>query len=109
MTRQSPVDVCLLLDFYGQLLTERVRATLEWYFGNDLSLAEIAEQQQVSRQAVHDRIKQGLRSLDRYEAKLGLIARFRQQKTCIEEAIRDIEAGHDEIAREKLLQLNGLL
>lgn len=99
----------MLLDFYGQLLTDRNRETLEWHFGDDLSLAEIAEQLQISRQAVHDRIRQGLRSLKKYEAKLGLIGRFQQQRQCIAEAIRDIDAESFVAAREKLQQLNTLL
>ena len=106
---QSAPDVCLLLDFYGQLLTDRNRETLEWHFGDDLSLAEIAEQLQITRQAVHDRIHQGWNRLNRYEQKLGLVARFQQQRRCIADVIHDLETEAFSAAREKLLQLNNLL
>ena len=106
---QTAPEVCLLLDFYGQLLTDRHRETLEWHYGDDLSLAEIAGQLQISRQAVHDRIHQGLNSLNRYELKLGLVARFQQQRQCIADVIHDLEIEAYAAARDKLLQLNNLL
>lgn len=99
----------LLLDFYGQLLTERSRETLDMHYGEDLSLAEIAEQLAITRQAVHDRIQQGLRSLSRYEDRLGLVARFRLQQQCVADAIREMDQGRYGAAREKLLHLSGLL
>jgi len=106
---QEAPEVCLLLDFYGQLLTERNRETLEWHYGDDLSLAEIAEQLEISRQAVHDRIRQGLNSLNRYEQKLGLVARFQLQRQCIADVIHDLETEAYAAARDKLQQLNNLL
>jgi len=105
----SPIDVCLWLDFYGQLLTDRTREVLELHFGDDLSLAEIAADLGITRQAVHDRIRQGVGNLVGYESKLGLAKRFCVQKECITQAIQAIEAGRADQAREKLLQLNGLL
>ncbi len=80
-------DACMLLDFYGQLLTERMRSILELHFAEDMSLAEIAEQESISRQAVHDAITRGMKSLEEYEAKLGLIQRFMSQKTVIHDAV----------------------
>ena len=80
-------DACMLLDFYGQLLTERMRSILELHFAEDMSLAEIAEQESISRQAVHDAITRGMKSLEEYEAKLGLIQRFMSQKIVIHDAV----------------------
>ena len=74
------VQVCLLLDFYGQLLTERTREILELRFQEDMSLAEIAEDCGISRQAAHDAIHRGVSSLTEYEEKLKLVERFTQQK-----------------------------
>ena len=66
----------VLLDFYGELLTEKQKAALELYYNEDLSLAEIAEDMQVSRQGVRAFIKQGEAHLSEFEEKLGMLERF---------------------------------
>ncbi|MBQ3481010.1 MAG: YlxM family DNA-binding protein [Oscillospiraceae bacterium] len=66
----------LLLDFYGELLTDKQRECCELHFNEDLSLAEIAEQCGVSRQGVWDNIRRGVAALEEIEAKTGLIRRF---------------------------------
>ena len=103
------VDICLLLDFYGQLLTEKTREILELHFAEDMSLAEISDQYLITRQAVHDSLKRGVLSLREYEEKLGLIHRFIMQKDCIREAIDDIESGAAGAAKEKLTRLTQLI
>ena len=65
----------LLLDCYGALLTGRQRALMRLHFDEDLSLAEIAEREHVSRQAVRDALVRAEAQLDDYETKLGLLAR----------------------------------
>ena len=67
------LEATLLLDFYGELLTDKQREIYGAYFLYDLSLSEIAEQQTVSRQAVHDVVKRTEKILFRYEDKLGLV------------------------------------
>ena len=66
----------LLLDFYGQLLTDKQRETCELYFNEDLSLAEIAEQCGISRQGVWDNVRRAVAALEEIEEKTGLIRRF---------------------------------
>ena len=66
----------VLLDFYGDLLTEKQKRALELYYNEDLSLAEIAEDMQVSRQGVRAFIKQGEAHLKEFEEKLGMLTRF---------------------------------
>ena len=105
----SRTEICIWLDFYGQLLTSHTRDVLDQHYGEDMTLSEIAANLGISRQAVHDRIRQGTANLAEYEDKLGLAGRFQIQKQCIEQAIQAIEAGETEQARQKLLQLNGLL
>ena len=61
-----------LLDFYGDVLTERKKEVLDMYYNEDLSLAEIAEQIGISRQGVRDLIKKAEEELIFLEEKLGL-------------------------------------
>lgn len=66
----------ILLDFYGGLLTEKQAEALDFYYNQDLSLAEIAGEMNISRQGVMAFIKQGEKHLRTYEDKLGLASRF---------------------------------
>lgn len=66
----------LLADFYGPLLTDKQRNVWDLHYQQDLSLAEIAEVEHISRQAIHDLIKRTERILAEYEEKLGLVQRF---------------------------------
>lgn len=83
---RSPEDtnaVVLLLDFYGELLTERQRQVAELYYGEDLSLSEVAEIAGITRQGVRDSLHKSVALLQGYEAKLKLLARFRDAEACI--------------------------
>ena len=60
-----------LLDFYGEVLTERKKEVLDMYYNEDLSLAEIADQIGISRQGVRDLIKRGELQLKKYEDECG--------------------------------------
>lgn len=65
----------LLLDWYGALLTDKQRSTLDQSINEDCSLAEIAEREGVSRQAVRDTILRAEDQLEQYEARLGFLQR----------------------------------
>jgi len=69
-----------LLDFYGPLLTEKQRNVYEWYYQQDLSLGEISEVANVSRNAVHDLVSRTNDKLERFEKALGLIAAGEEQR-----------------------------
>ena len=75
---ETRVELTCLLDFYGPLLTEHRREVLRLYCEEDLSLAEIAEQEAISRQGVHDTVHKAQKQLEEYEEKLGLLARYRR-------------------------------
>lgn len=64
-----------LIDIYGGLLTDRQRELMELYYNEDLSFGEIAESENISRQAVHDTIQHGKKALNRFEEQLGLISK----------------------------------
>ena len=66
------LKVSLLMDFYGNLLPEKQLDMMEQYYGEDLSLSEIAENSGITRQGVHDNIKRAATDLKAYEEKLGL-------------------------------------
>ena len=70
------LTVSLLLDFYGNLLPEKQLDMMEQYYGDDLSLSEIAQNSGITRQGVHDNIKRAAAELRSYEEKLGLLKRF---------------------------------
>ena len=78
----------MLFDFYGELLTEHQRSIYEDAVYNDLSLGEIAEQQGISRQGVHDLIRRCDRILQGYEEKLHLVERFGRARKTVEEIQR---------------------
>ena len=63
-----------LLDYYSALLTDKQRDIYEWYYQQDLSLGEISEVANVSRNAVHDLLSRTDEKLERLEKALGLIA-----------------------------------
>ncbi len=96
----------LLLDFYGNLLTDKMRLTLDMYLNDDLSLTEIAEEEEISRQGVHDKVKRALAQLKDYEDKLGLVKRFLEQKESVSEAIALIDNKKYEDARKVLAKLS---
>lgn len=72
--------IILLLDFYRNLLTDKQRDIMSRHYEEDMSLAEIAEEFGISRQAVHDIIKRSEKALFDYENELGLVDRFLKQK-----------------------------
>ena len=73
----------MLFDFYGELLTEHQRQIYGDAVYNDLSLGEIAEEQGISRQGVHDIIKRCDKALAEYEEKLHLVEKFTRIKNMI--------------------------
>ena len=83
----------MLLDFYGEILTQRQREFFDLYYNEDLSLAEIAENYDISRQGVRDAIVRAEAAMNELEDKTGLLKRFmrlREKIDSIESAAEDI-------------------
>ncbi len=89
-------EKALLYDFYGPLLTAKQAKIWDLYYQQDFSLSEIAEEEGISRQAVHDLLKRTEKILEYYEYKLGLILRLPREK----EKLLRIQAMLDEVTRE---------
>lgn len=81
----------MLLDFYGELLTEKQRECFDLHFNEDLSLSEIAEQSGISRQGVWDNIRRAQAALEEIEEKTGLVRRFSEQQSALERLRRQLE------------------
>ena len=69
---EKNMKISYLLDFYGDVLDTRVRAVMDAYYDDDLSLSEIAEGEEISRQGVRHLIKKGEEQLLFLEERLGL-------------------------------------
>lgn len=70
------IEISLLFDFYGELLSEKKREAASLYFNEDLSLSEIAEHMGITRQGVSDLIRRSESELYGFEDKLGVYSRF---------------------------------
>ncbi|YCA09514.1 putative DNA-binding protein [Bacillus sp. AK128] len=84
----------LLFDFYQSLLTPKQRSYMVLYYLDDYSLGEIAEEYQISRQAVYDNIKRTEAMVEEYEKKLHLLEKFQKRQAIIKELkseIHDVE------------------
>ncbi len=77
-----------LYDFYGPLLTKRQKQAIELYYETDLSLSEVAQQMAITRQGVYDLLKRTERSLEDYESRLRLAAKFQEDRKRIMKAYR---------------------
>lgn len=107
---ESIVKQNLLYDFYGELLTEHQRTVYEDVIFNDMSLAEIAEEQGISRQGVHDLIKRCDKILSGYEEKLHLISKFQKTKEMVAEIqslTRAFQENHDGELIQQIEQISG--
>ncbi len=84
-------QMIVLLAFYRPLLTEKQRLFMELHYEQDLSLAEIAKQFDISRQAVHDHIRRTEMILQDYEAKLQLVSKYDREQKQLEKVLEGID------------------
>lgn len=92
MEIENNIKISVLLEIYGKLLTEKQYRLLNDYYNNDLSLAEIAENENITRQAVRDNLKKGEKKLFDYEKKLEIMKKNKIQEEQIAKILSEISS-----------------
>ncbi len=82
--KHNALEMTLLLDYYGDLLTEKQKTCFDLYYNQDLSLGEIAQEAGISRQGVHDSLARAEAALLDMEEKTGCVARARRQQQALQ-------------------------
>lgn len=95
------VEVGILFDFYGNLLSERQYQAIEYYYVEDLSLSEIGEELHITRQGVFDTLRRAEEKLYHYEEILGLVKKFNNNQDKIRE-IREISKEIQSLGKDSL-------
>ncbi|MCF6137079.1 putative DNA-binding protein [Pseudalkalibacillus berkeleyi] len=93
---EKTTRVNLLFDFYHALLTPKQRNYMALYFLDDLSLGEIAEQYNVSRQAIYDNIKRTELMLEEYEEKLELLDKYQRREQLMKKLRQQVAEEKDQ-------------
>lgn len=83
--KNTPFEMCMLFDFYGDILTEKQKELFDLYYNADLSLAEISEHMGITRQGVRDGIMRAEHTLCNTEKKLGLVAKYGKTQSDLEQ------------------------
>lgn len=91
MMLEKTIRINDLYDFYHPLLTQKQQNYMSLYYRNDFSLSEIAEECNVSRQAVYDTIKRTEQIIEEYEKKLNLYEKFRRRQKVIQQLYHVVE------------------
>ena len=87
---EKNVQISMLNQIYGRLLTQKQYEIIDDYYNNDLSLSEIAENNHITRQAVRDILKKGEKKLFEYEEKLMFMKRMLNQEKRIEKVLAEL-------------------
>ena len=108
------MELVLLFDYYGDLLTDRQKLCFDMHYNQDLSLGEIAQELSISRQAVHDNLSRTEALLRNMEAKTGCVSRDMQLRKAMktiasaaETLITYPDSRVSHVAAEILSQANG--
>ncbi|MBP3495388.1 MAG: DNA-binding protein [Clostridia bacterium] len=99
---EKNLNISLLLDFYGDILTERQNDMLNMYYNEDCSLSEIADAFSISRQGVRSVLKKGEAILSQMEEKLGLAARFIKMRDKSSEIASELESINSTINNDDI-------
>ena len=96
------IEISMLWEIYGKLLTEKQYEVLNDYYNNDLSLSEIAENNNISRQGVRDLIKKGESKLFEYEEKLGIMKKTQENEQTIQLILAQLSKIQDNSSDRKI-------
>ena len=88
--KNKPLEMCLLFDFYGEMLTDKQKEVFDLYYNEDLSLAEISEHIGITRQGVRDSIVRAEHTLRDMEQKLGLVTRYGKIDPMVDSMLNDV-------------------
>ena len=99
---EKKVEVSILCQIYGKLLTKKQFEFIDDYYNNDLSLSEIAENNNITRQAVRDVIKKGESKLFEFEEKLLIMKKMQKQDKQIQEIIEELNKIKDTSSDKKI-------
>lgn len=103
MQLEKTTRMNFLFDFYQSLLTDKQRSYMHLYYLDDHSLGEIADEYEISRQAVYDNIRRTDAMLEEYEDKLRLLEKFQQRKVVMEQLQQVIQTNP--VNQEEALEL----
>lgn len=101
---EKNVKISIMLDIYGKMLTEKQYSLLDDYYNNDLSLSEIAENENITRQAVRDNLKKGENNLFEYEEKLGFMKKTIEQEEKIKNILSEVEKIEKNISDKETME-----
>ena len=99
---EKNVKISMLCQIYGKLLTKKQLEILTDYYNNDLSLTEIAENNQITRQAVRDIIKKGENKLFELEEKLLIMEKMMKQEKVLQEILNELTKIQDVSSDKKI-------
>lgn len=102
---EKNVKISILCELYGKLLTEKQYELINDYYNNDLSLSEIAENNEITRQAVRDIIKKGEKKLFEYEEKLAFMKRTLNQEKKIEQVLSELTKIQKDSSDKKIANI----
>mgnify|MGYP004666212287 FL=1 len=99
---EKKIKISMLCEIYGKLLTEKQLEILNDYYNNDLSLTEIAENNNITRQAVLDNIKKGENKLFEFEEKLSFMEKTIKQEKLLQEVLTELSKIEDASSDKKI-------
>lgn len=94
------LKMSVLLDFYGDILTDNQREAMDMFYNGDYSLAEISEEVGITRQGVRERLLKSEKTLSGLEEKLGLADKFTDMQKDVSELISMLEELQRETGRD---------
>ena len=101
---QDKLELSLLLDYYGSFLTEKQRDIICLWVDEDMSLAEIAEVKNISRQGVRDAIQRSEKQLNDMENKLGLVRRDGEIRKLLEDLASELRSSSANAQAHELIE-----